>query len=79
MGLIGAFLIVPVMKSVSSGFVIEGQLSTYWFMRVITNPILMGELGNGLVLACVTTFVSLFLAVPWPSAGQNIHSAEWVF
>lgn len=33
-------------------------------MRVITNPILMNELGNGLLLACTTTFVSLCLAVP---------------
>ena len=64
LALITATLIVPVLKSISSGFVSEGQLSTYWFGRVITNPVLMNELGNGLLLASTTTLVSLGLALP---------------
>ncbi len=59
-----AFLIVPIMRSVSSGFFADGQLSGYWFVRVITNPILMGELGNAFLVAVLTTAVSLLLSLP---------------
>lgn len=59
-----AFLILPVMRSIGSGFFSDGRLSGYWFGRVITNPILMAELGNGLMLAIATTVVSLILSVP---------------
>lgn len=62
--LMGAFLILPVMRSISSGFFSEGQLSGYWFVRTITNPILMAELGNTLLLALATTSVSLLLSLP---------------
>ena len=63
-GLITAFLIVPVMTTISSGFVSDGKLSSYWFMRVITNRVLMDELKNGVLLACATTFISLLLSLP---------------
>lgn len=59
-----AFLVVPVMRSIGSGFYSDGSLSGYWFGRVITNTILMSELGNGLLLAIATTAVSLLLSVP---------------
>jgi len=59
-----AFLILPVLLTVGSGFVLQGRLSGYWFGRVIGNRILMRELGNGLALATVTTAVSIALAVP---------------
>lgn len=58
------FLIMPVMLSIGKGFFSDGRLSFYWFKRVIVNPILMGELGNGLLLAAATTFVSLILSLP---------------
>ena len=64
MGLIAVFLVVPVMTTIGSGFVSDGKLSSYWFMRVIANRVLMDELKNGFLLACATTVVSLFLAVP---------------
>jgi iron(III) transport system permease protein len=63
-GMITVFLVFPVMKTISSGFVSEGRISGYWFGRVITNPILLSELGNGLMLALATTGVCLLLAVP---------------
>ena len=58
------FLITPVILSIGSGFFIDGRLSLYWFGRVISNPILMAEFGNGLLLAICTTAFSLLLAVP---------------
>ena len=58
------FLILPVMRGIGNGFFSEGKISGYWFSRVITNSILMSELGNGLLLAVATTAVSIVLAVP---------------
>ena len=62
--LLAIFLVLPVLLATGKGFYLDGQLSGYWFTRVITNRVLMSELGNGLALASVTTLVSLFLAVP---------------
>ncbi len=62
--LITAFLLVPVGKTISSGFYVDGEISTYWFTRVVTNPILMQELGNTVLLACVTTLVCLVISLP---------------
>lgn len=59
-----AFLLVPVGKAISSGFYIDGELSTYWFNRVISSPILTAELGNTFVLAIVTTLVCLAISLP---------------
>ncbi len=59
-----AFLVVPVVLAVGGGFVHEGRLSAYWFQRVFSNRILMGELGNGMLMACGTTVCCLALAVP---------------
>ena len=59
-----AFLIVPILRSIGSGFLLNGSVSGYWFTRVMGNSILMGELANGLLLASATTAVSLVLAVP---------------
>lgn len=58
------FLLFPVMKTISSGFFSDGVLSSYWFTRVITNQILMAELGNTLLLAVATTAVCLALSLP---------------
>jgi len=59
-----ALLIVPVVLAIGSGFVLEGSPSLYWFGRVLTNRALMDQLANGLLLATVTTAVSMLLAVP---------------
>lgn len=61
---ISTFLLLPVMKTISSGFYTDDVLSSYWFVRVITNPILMAELGNTLLLAVITTLVCLVLSLP---------------
>lgn len=61
---VSTFLLLPVMKTISSGFYSDGVLSSYWFIRVITNPILMAELGNTLLLAVITTLVCLVLSLP---------------
>jgi len=62
--IVTAFLLLPVLKTISSGFFSDGVLSSYWFGRVFTNPILMSELGNTLLLAVITTLLSLALSLP---------------
>ena len=58
------FLLVPVMKTISGGFYSDGALSGYWFVRVVTNPILMAELGNTVLLAVTTTLVCIAISLP---------------
>ena len=58
------FLLVPIMEAVSIGFYSDGEVSTYWFTRVITNPILMSELGNTVLLAIITTVVCVAISLP---------------
>lgn len=62
--IVTAFLVLPVLKTISSGFFSDGALSSYWFGRVVSNPFLMSELGNTLLLAVMTTFFSLVLSLP---------------
>ncbi|MFW6133821.1 MAG: ABC transporter permease, partial [Planctomycetota bacterium] len=42
----------------------EARFSGYWLARVLGNARLMGQLRNGVLLACCTTMVCLVLAVP---------------
>ncbi|MDK1031760.1 MAG: iron ABC transporter permease [Planctomycetia bacterium] len=58
------FLVVPLFLAVGTGFVQDGRLSGYWLRRVVTNRVLLGELFNGVVLACATTALALVLALP---------------
>lgn len=58
------FLIVPVLRTISKGFVLDGHLSGYWFAKVLSDRIMISELANGVMLAAATTAVSLLLAVP---------------
>jgi iron(III) transport system permease protein len=58
------FLLLPVLLTIGSGFSREGRFSLYWFRRVVGNEILVGQLLNGLALACATTLASLVVAVP---------------
>ncbi|MBD3646809.1 MAG: iron ABC transporter permease, partial [Pseudomonadales bacterium] len=62
--IVTAFLLVPVGQAISSGFYVDGELSSYWFNRVVTSPILTAELGNTFVLAIVTTLVCLVISLP---------------
>jgi iron(III) transport system permease protein len=59
-----AFLLIPIARAISSGFFIDGRLSSYWFERVVTSPILTAELGNTFVLAVITTSVCVALSLP---------------
>ena len=63
-GLLVLALIVPLILAIGKGFLHDGQLSVYWFARLISNEVLVGQLFNSLLLACVTTLVCLLLAVP---------------
>jgi iron(III) transport system permease protein len=62
--IIAVFLLLPVMDAVGAGFYSDGEVNGYWFNRVITNPILMAELGNTVVLAMVTTSVCIAISLP---------------
>jgi iron(III) transport system permease protein len=62
--IIAMFLLVPVMEAVSAGFYSDGAISGYWFVRVISNPILMSELGNTVLLAIITTAVCIAISLP---------------
>jgi iron(III) transport system permease protein len=59
-----AFLIVPILLAIGRGFYVDGQLSLWWFRRVLSNDVLMGQLANSLLLASTTTLVCLLIAVP---------------
>ena len=61
---LGAFLLWPILQAIKSGFVHDGQASLYWLGRVGANEILLGQMRNGIVLACITTMGCLILAVP---------------
>ena len=60
--IITMFLLVPVMETVSAGFYSDGEITGYWFYRVVSNPILMSELGNTAVLASITTLVCIAIS-----------------
>ncbi len=62
-------LVLPVLKVVGAAFVLqdpatgESHLSFYWFGRLLEDQTLT-FLGNGILLACLATVLSLILAVP---------------
>ena len=62
--MLAAALIVPLVLAISAGFKHDGHFSLYWLGRTVGNEVLMGQLGNSFVLACLTTLASLLLAVP---------------
>jgi iron(III) transport system permease protein len=63
-GFLLAFLVVPIGLTIAAGFAHEGRASLYWMGRVVGNEILLGQLANGLKLACATTAACLAVAIP---------------
>ena len=63
-GVLVATLVVPVLIAIASGFSRDGSFSLYWFGRVLGNEVLLGQLFNSLLLACITTAVAMVIAVP---------------
>ena len=59
-----AFLLVPIGMAIRAGFLHDGNPSLYWLGRVVSNEILLGQLLNGVLLACTTTLVCLVIAIP---------------
>ncbi|MCE5276612.1 MAG: iron ABC transporter permease [Planctomycetaceae bacterium] len=59
-----ATLIVPVATAIAKGFMLKDQPSLYWLGRVLGNPVLMGQLGNSVLLAATTTGLCLLMGVP---------------
>jgi len=76
---LAAFLVYPLLEAIRLGFIHEGRASLYWFGRTFGNEILMRQLANGVMLACVTTLLCLILSVPLAAlrakcrfAGQSV-------
>lgn len=59
-----AFLVLPLLLAISSGFVHEGKPGLYWFGRVLSNPVRIREFLNAGWLAIVTTFLCGLVAIP---------------
>lgn len=57
-------MVVPIALAIKTGFTLDGELSFYWFGRVITNDIHIRNMDNSLLLAGCTTLMSLVVAVP---------------
>ncbi len=62
--LLVALLIAPVCLAISNGFIRDGHFSVYWFSRILTNNVILAELGNGVLLATTTTCVCILIALP---------------
>ncbi|NLW86491.1 MAG: iron ABC transporter permease [Planctomycetes bacterium] len=59
-----AFLLVPIGMAIKAGFTHEGQLSSYWFGRVISNDVMVRNMANSTMLAAATTVACLVVAIP---------------
>ena len=57
-------MITPIYLAVRGGFTHQGRASTYWFGRILANNVVLGELLNGVLLACTTTGLAMLLALP---------------
>ncbi len=64
LGFLSLFFLYPLFLSIKTGFVLENKWSLYWFGRVLTDPNLMGQFGNGLLVAGVTTLVCFIISMP---------------
>ena len=58
------FLFYPLLLAMKSGLQFNGTFSFYWLGRLFSNPILMGQLGNSFLLACLTTFLVILVTLP---------------
>jgi len=61
---LAAFLILPVLLTIGSGLLHQGEVSLHWFRRTVANEMLLAQLVNGIWLASLTTLLCLLLAVP---------------
>lgn len=61
---LGLFFFYPLVLAVKTGLSFEGHFSVYWLGRLFSNRILMGQLLNSFLLACLTTGLALLLTLP---------------
>ncbi len=62
--LLAAMLLLPIALAIGRGFVDEGRPSLYWLVRTVTDGDVLRQLGNGVLLACCATLLSLAIALP---------------
>lgn len=64
MAFFAVFFLLPLFLAIEAGFQNNGEFSFYWLKAVLTNPVLMKQLLNSLMVALVTTAIVIFIAVP---------------
>lgn len=80
-GVMGLTLVAPLATAVGKAFRLDGAPSLYWFGELFAQAATWRQLGNGLLLASLTTLLSMLLAIPlallrsgWRFRGQGILS-----
>jgi iron(III) transport system permease protein len=61
---LGLFMLWPLALVIGTGFADAGRPSLFWFKRTVTDPVLVRQMLNGVLIACATTLLSLVLALP---------------
>ncbi|HOK67465.1 MAG TPA: iron ABC transporter permease [Anaerohalosphaeraceae bacterium] len=61
---VGVFFFWPLYEAVQAGLTAEGRFSFYWLGRLFSNRIVLGQIANSFLLACVTTALCLVLTMP---------------
>ena len=49
---LAAFLVLPVLLTIGSGLLHQGEVSLHWFRRTVANEMLMTQLVNGVSRGC---------------------------
>ncbi|MFW6154045.1 MAG: ABC transporter permease [Planctomycetota bacterium] len=63
-GVLAVFLVWPIARVIRNGFYDGGELTTWWFRQVFTDPSLREWLVNAARVAIFTTTLSMVLGVP---------------
>jgi len=64
LALLAVMLVLPVALVIGKGFSLAGRPSLYWLGRVLSNRVLMHQVLNSVVLACLTTLACLCVSLP---------------
>jgi len=63
-GILGAFLVYPLVYVVRGAAFPQGRLSPAFFVHLLANPIMREGIANSFLLAAVTTVLTAVLAIP---------------
>lgn len=68
------FFFYPLFLTIQNCLKFDGRFSLYWLGRLFSNPIILQQLLNSILLACVTTSLVLLMTIP-----MAIISARFTF